>query len=526
MKKIGLVLAVLMAAITLVSTGCKKEPAGPMQLTVEIFDRGSDGGRTLAYDNAWTDWIKEKVKKDLNIDITFVPVGRWSENTDIVNLMASSSAPDLCYTYNTGMIASFRDQGGILDLAPYIDKFLPDLKKLLGSDPALPGQDLIYRDRIPETGKVYSIPSYVVNLPQRNIFIRKDWLDKLGLPLPKTTQEFHDALVAFRDRDPGNVGRNRVVPFLQGSDARWGLAPITYAYFDPKLSERDLWINAFTDRPVMIPGFKDGVRVINQWYNEGLIYKDFPLLTVADDQNNLLKSGIAGAFAGNWDLPYRVDYKINEELAKNVPGAQFVPVDCIQAPDGVNRKFISDKPGLRIFIPAFSKNYEAALKYLNWLALYENYHFLQVGTEGVNHTLVDGIPRIQAVDTSNPDKAKWIQNSSNNIDMTIPMNGIELGSPDKNARVLALGYGNTPPEVIVNAYTIALSNGRAFPVYQAATTKDGVYGQVLSDKADALLAQSIIARPADFDRVWDAGIRDYLASGGQEVIDERKSLYK
>jgi putative aldouronate transport system substrate-binding protein len=53
------------------------------------------------------------------------------------------------------------------------------------------------------------------------------------------------------------------------------------------------------------------------------------------------------------------------------------------------------------------------------------------------------------------------------------------------------------------------------------TTQDGVYGQVLNDKADALIAQAITARPADFDRVWDAGLADWMASGGQAVMDER-----
>jgi putative aldouronate transport system substrate-binding protein len=130
MKKIVLALVALLMASTFVFAQARGRTPAPApaaalpvtgKLTVEVFDRGSDGGRTLAHNNAWTNWIKEKVKKDLNIDVTFVPVGRWSENTDIVNLMASGSAPDLCYTYNLDMINDFRDKGGVFDLAPYID---------------------------------------------------------------------------------------------------------------------------------------------------------------------------------------------------------------------------------------------------------------------------------------------------------------------------------------------------------------------------------------------------------------------
>ncbi|MCL2834392.1 MAG: extracellular solute-binding protein [Treponema sp.] len=496
--------------------------AAPTKIVVEIFDRGTDGGRTQANNNVWTQWIHDKVLKDLNIDVSFFPVGRWSEDTDIINLMASGNAPDLCYTYNTGMIASFRDQGGILDVSGLIDRLLPDMKKLLGKDPAIVGQDFIYRDQDPITKKIYSIPSYVTRLSQRNIFIRQDWLDKLGLPLPKTTQQFHDALVAFRDQDPGNVGKNTVVPFGQDSDARWGFASIVHAFFDPKLSDRDMWITRFSDRPILVPGYKEGMRMMNAWYNEGLIFKDFPLLRVTEDYYNIIKSGIIGSFAGNWDLPWRTDYDIAGNLANNVPGAQFVPVDCIQAPDGVTRKDISDKPGLRIFVPAFSKNQEAALRYLDWLCLYDNFHFLQVGTEGINHQMVNGVPRTIAAPAGSP----WIQNSANNIDMTLPMNGVEMMDPDLNARVLAFSYGNTDPNIIVNANNLSVINGRAPVVYQATTTKDGIYGQTLRDKADALIAQAVTAKPADFDRIWDAGIKDYLSSGAQEIMDERAALWK
>jgi putative aldouronate transport system substrate-binding protein len=533
MKRTVLILLVLFMTTALLfaggsSSSSSTQSGAPVKITVEVFDRGTDGGRTLAHNNEYTKWIHDKVLKDLNIDVTFHPVGRWSETTDIVNLLASGSAPDLCYTYALEAINTFATQGGILDLTPYIDRLLPDFKKLTGTDPAIPGQDLIYRDRnAVATNKLYSLVSYVIDvrLAQKNIFIRKDWLDKLGLPIPKTTREFHDALVAFRDRDPGNVGRNNVIPFFQASDARWGFSPIIFAYYDPKLSAKDEWIYSVTDseRALAMPGYKEGVRLINQWYNEGLIYRDFPLIRVAEDGTNILKSGVAGAFAGNWDLPYRIDgTSIQDDLARNVPGAQFVAVDCIQAPDGVNRKNISDKPDRRVFVPASSKNPEAALMYLNWLSKYENFNFLQLGNAGVTHEMVNGIPRSINAPAGSP----WIMNSPQNIDYTMPMNGIELLDAEKNRRVLALQYGNTPPEVIVNAMSISTANGKVPTVYVAPQTKIGIYGATLADKADALIAQAVTATVANFDRVWDAGYRDWLTSGAQEIMDERASLWK
>ena len=513
MKKLALVLVILMVAITLVTTGCNREPA---QLTVEIFDRGTDGGRSVANDNAWTKWVQEKVKADLNIDVTFVSVGRWQETDLIVNLMAAGDAPDLCYTYAGGMIATFRDQGGVMNLAPYIDRYLPDLKKLLGDDPAFPGKDFIYRNADPQTGEIYSIPSYRVALAQRNVFIRKDWLDKLGLPVPSTPEQFYAALVAFRD-NAETLGVSRIVPYGQNNDVRWGLANPIHHFINENLNDRDRWINTVHDRYIMMPGYKEGVREMNKWYNDRLIYQDFPIMTTADDFYNQIKSGVVGAFCQNWDLPYRQDYKILEELQANVPGANYVPVDVFKNKD------MFDKVGLQMFIPKTAEakgTHIAALRYLNWLAKPENFGFLQIGQEGVNHVLVNGIPNIQG----RPAGDEWFQNSAQNIDMTMPMNGVELGSTEMNARVLALGYGSIPSEVIVEAYATSVRGARAAAVYQATTTVNQ-YEAVLQQKAGDLLAQAIRARPADFDRIWDEGIADWLSSGGQEVINERSSLY-
>jgi putative aldouronate transport system substrate-binding protein len=178
-----------------------------------------------------------------------------------------------------------------------------------------------------------------------------------------------------------------------------------------------------------------------------------------------------------------------------------------------------DKVGLQMFIPAFSKSQKEALQYLNWLSKFENFNYLQIGEQGRNHTMVNGVPQVIA--STDP---KWIQNSTQNIDITMPLNGVYLGNDEQNAKVLALSYQGTPAETIVNAYNISVKDARA-PIVHSGVIKVTQYTQVLSDKADALLAQAVRANPAQFDRIWDEGYRDWLASGAQEVINERISLW-
>ena len=47
-------------------------------------------------------------------------------------------------------------------------------------------------------------------------------------------------------------------------------------------------------------------------------------------------------------------------------------------------------------------------------------------------------------------------------------------------------------------------------------------GTSLTSKRDAMLTQAVVAPVDQFDSVYDKGMADYLASGGQNIIDERR----
>jgi putative aldouronate transport system substrate-binding protein len=356
-----------------------------------------------------------------------------------------------------------------------------------------------------------------MNTAVSNIFIRKDWLDALGLPEPTTIAEFQSALRAFRDRDPGGVGRN-LVPLGLTHDVRFTVGNILSAHIDPGLSPKERWINIVINRHLLLPGYKDGVRLLNQWFNEGLLDRNFPLYTSDQEWNNLIKSGFVGAAIHNWDQIYREGTSILADLQANVPGANMVPIDPIQSRDGVRHKLAHDSAGLLFFIPVTSRNVEGSLRYLNWLARFENYHFLQVGPEGVVHDVINGIPTIKNAE------GLWIQNSPQNIDYTIHVNGLDLGDPYLNTRVLAVSYP-WPAEVIEKAFNTAMANASPDPVVPVPLSASGPVAQTLLDKTNVLLSEAITSNPNDFDRIWDQGIADFLQIGGQAVIDERRAKY-
>jgi putative aldouronate transport system substrate-binding protein len=155
---------------------------------------------------------------------------------------------------------------------------------------------------------------------------------------------------------------------------------------------------------------------------------------------------------------------------------------------------------------------------VNWLARYENYHYLQVGIEGVNHDIVNGLPKLKTAE------GPWIQNSPQNIDYTLPINGLDMGDPELNVKALANGYA-WPVELIEKAHEIAMHNGISGPVIPVQLSAAGPVTQTLTDKFNVFASAAMTAKPADFDRVWDAGVADWLASGAQAVIDDRNEKF-
>ena len=260
---------------------------------------------------------------------------------------------------------------------------------------------------------------------------------------------------------------------------------------------------------------------MNKMWNAGLIDPDFPLYRDDMPMNNLIKSGVVGAFGHNWDQIFRDSDRLLTDLRKNVPDAQWAAVNCMTGTGSVNRKISYDPAGLSYFIPKSSKNPDAAMRYLNWLARYENYNFIQIGPEGIVHNMVDGVPKLIP---AAPDG--WIQNSGQNLDYTPIMNGLFLQTEEESIRALAAAYP-WPPEMVMAAYNAAMHNARPGPVIITSSplVVAGPLDRTLIDKSEAFIIQTITASAANFEREWTAGLNDWLTSGAKAIMEERAEKF-
>ena len=99
-------------------------------------------------------------------------------------------------------------------------------------------------------------------------------------------------------------------------------------------------------------------------------------------------------------------------------------------------------------------------------------------------------------------------------------NGQYLGEYTKAS--FAYGYAPVDPAVVQDAYTIAMNDGRvpAHFILPAIDAEVGI-GTTLNDERNSFLNKAVTAPVDEFDAVYDAGVANYMAIGGEAIMNER-----
>jgi len=509
MKKTLLIIAASVVMVAMcTSLWAADAAASSVTLTVGVYDRSTPG--YLADNNFMTKYIQDGVKAKYGFTVKFQTIPRWQEVPKLNLLMAAGKAPDVSFMYDLGTVSNYIKSKGLVDLTQLLDQYGPELKAYLGSDVL----DYGFFD-----GKQWAIPAKRTNVATFSAFVRKDWLDKLGMKMPTSTQGFLDMLKAFKDKNPGNV-QGEWGPWVFQTDQnniKWTVSMFIDSYI-PKLSPEDsaCYLEFAT------PGWKDAFKALNKAYNDGLIEPQF---TVDKDGKLLEKAimqGKAGAFIWNWDYPYRPNPGLTTELKKVVSDANIVPFDPFVDAQGKHAKMKYNPNGLFIFVPRFSKHAKEAIQYLNWMADIKNLKFLQNGVKGQQYTdeTAGGIPKGFIDSAKLPDAQKY-----NFSDLPIISNGKEFGSDALNAEALALSYSGYE-ELVKQAYIIAMTDA-TFPFhFEAIIDASAKYTPIIRTKGAQLFAKSIVCAAADFDKTWDSLYKEWYEAGADKIIAERRVAYK
>ncbi|WP_139997629.1 extracellular solute-binding protein [Paenibacillus paridis] len=522
-------MARLGVAVTLISTvfvtACSSNNASPnaeggtastkpSSLKVELFDRGNTPAGYTITNSYLTNLVKERFGKPNNIDVQFVPVPRSEEIQKLNVLMASGTeVPDIVFTYDSGTFNRYAEQGGLTDLTELMDEYGPNLKKFLGEDTLAYGS---------YNGEQFAVPGRRLVLGKYASYVRQDWLDKLGLPAPQNTEQLYETLKAFKEKDPGSTG-GKVIPFgMTIASAQY--ESLLWSFIEPMTEEQRYTLTqqlGSNDFPTLLPGFKNALQYMNKLYNEGLISKDFGL---DKDKKQLwedVQSGRVGFYSEDAGELYFTQNNTYKNLQTNVAGAVMTPLDAFANSEGKFAKPTYAPNGLYVMIPKSSKHAVEAIKYLDWMASGTNLFDIQFGIEGENFTLVDGVPIVK------PDAAQEASDKIYNFgDFAVIVNGKFAGDDKKNTDAY---IAQTPAEYQADMRkSVEISNTDPItPVrFDHPIAAEAKYGNGLADKFQEFIVKATMVKTEQFESTYAAMMKDYMASGGQAILDERTAAYK
>jgi putative aldouronate transport system substrate-binding protein len=263
--------------------------------------------------NVW----KTAVKENLNIDIKIAWQVAKANFADKMNLaIASNDLPDTMIVDQVQLNQMVR-AGQLEDLTDVYNKYAsPAVKKIVESTGGLAMKQVTFG------GKMLAVPSVTAE-DFSWLWIRKDWLDKLGLQPPKTMDDLEKVAKAFVDQDPDGNGKADTIGLAAGSGLfnNFTQGPPNFdfgAIFSAYRAYPGFWVNGADGKPAygsIQPEMKTALAKLRDLYAKGLIDKEIGIRKAPEETVINGKAGMffCGFYGGYWPLPaaWKNDPKAN-----------------------------------------------------------------------------------------------------------------------------------------------------------------------------------------------------------------------
>jgi putative aldouronate transport system substrate-binding protein len=316
--------------------------------------------------------IEEFTNSSLKME--WVPASNYDERFNIT--VASGKIPHIIVANpsDPSFIQAAKD-GAFWDLTDFLADYenLSQLNEIVAKN-------------ISVEGRIYGLPRSRP-LGRNGVVIRKDWLQNLGLEIPKNTDEFYNVLKAFTNDDPDGNGK----------DDTYGM---TVTNMDSPWNEMQIWFGApnewgLDENGKLQPNFmtkeyREALKFFKKLYDEGLVNEDFAVRDVTDWSKAMIngESGLALRVADEASIIQASITEANPELTD--------VIDVFGAVEGPNGHFAPPTTGFNriLAISKTSVKTEEELKnvlaFLDKLNTEEGQRLGVNGVEGRHYEVVDG----------------------------------------------------------------------------------------------------------------------------------------
>lgn len=289
-------------------------------------------------DNGYTRYLK----KQLNIQNKDVfEAGENDNYQETVSMtIASRELPDVMVVNDMDMLQLLVDNDLIEDLTQvYEDCTSSRIKDIYNSY----GSEIL--DNVTFDGKLMALPETNIDDGPSLCWLRKDWMDKLGLDAPETVEDVENIVHEFVQKDPGGNGKGETVGLVCDDELTGGCG-YSYEY------QNDIIFASFGAFPKQWIYNKDGEVVygsvqneakaalgkLRQVYQQGTLDNNF-LMRESSNIIELIVSGKCGSFFGPWWSP---NNPLMSAMQKN-PNAEWQPY-LIQTDKDGQTSFASQNP--------------------------------------------------------------------------------------------------------------------------------------------------------------------------------------
>ena len=297
-------------------------------------------------DNAYTRYIESKLNVDL---VDSFEAGGDAFTNQLATCGASGEPPDILTVNSYDTFVEMVNNGLTYDLTDVYEEYASDyIKSLYDSYDGRCLGMATFDGRlmgIPGTNPDNSVPVLC--------WMRKDWLDKLGLEMHTTLDEYIEVLRAFKPKAPNGNGLADDLPYVAGTRALRitldDFAAVAKAFVDANVSGgnhtvgmafsgNDIadamcianamggYIDRWIENPdgtmswsTLAPEVKAAWAKMNEWYEEDIQDPHFGTPTT-EDINAMMSNNELGIVFGAWHIP---DWRLSSVKAL-VPEAEYI----------------------------------------------------------------------------------------------------------------------------------------------------------------------------------------------------------